>query len=47
MTSFSIPFDRDTGESDVTALLGEHAREEAVRVDAEVARTDADLPIPC
>jgi hypothetical protein len=49
MTSFSIRFDRGTGEFDVTELLGEHAREEAlaVRVDAEIPRTNGDPPVPC
>ena len=35
------------GELDVAEFIGEHAREEApaARVDAEIARTDADLEV--
>ncbi len=49
MPSFSIRFDRGTGEFAAIKLLGEHAREGAlaVRVDAEIARTNGDLPVPC
>ena len=49
MTSFLIRFDRGSGEFDVTELLGEHAHEEtlAVRVDAGIARTNGDPPVPC
>lgn len=49
MTSFSVRFDRGTGEVDVTELLGEPAREEAfaVRIDAEIVRINGDLSVPC
>lgn len=49
MTSFSIQFRRGTCEVDVTDLPGEHADEEApaVRVDAEIAGINGDLPVLC
>jgi hypothetical protein len=47
MTSFLMQYDRRTGELEVTEFAGDHAREEALaaRVDAEVARTNADLEV--
>jgi hypothetical protein len=49
MTSFSIRLDRGTCEVDVTELPGEHVVEggPTVRVDAEIARINGDLPVLC
>ena len=49
MTSFSIQVPLGTCEVDVTELPGEHADEEApaVRVDAEIAGINGDLPVLC
>jgi hypothetical protein len=49
MTSFSIQFHRGTCEVDVTEFPAERTEEEAhaVRVDAEIAGINGDLPVLC